>query len=300
MAMDDEQPQRDDRSGLVRDLRELSGLIDGLVAHIDLAHISEGEVRAMRSRTQQLGELLRPAVAPVPAAAERAPARVMDTLTEMIRRRELVPGDRLPPERDLAEQLGVGRNSVREAIRQLALVGLIEARQGGGTYVLDPSAAALARPFRNVVELSTARPREILEFRVVFEPLVAGLAAQRARHDPAGLRALAESLELFEEAVGTDPERALRYDGWFHARLAECTGNLIVLAVQHALVELLEGFRRRDLVDGSYDPSVGAVRGHRTIYEAVAAGDVAAAAAAMTQHLEHVARLIGEDGAPSQ
>ena len=99
----------------------------------------------------------------------------------MILAGQLGPGDQLPPERTLAELFGVGRNSIREAIRQLAALGLVEAYQGGGTFVLASDSQALVRPFRSVVELSSTTPEQMFEFRLILEPPMASIRSEERR-----------------------------------------------------------------------------------------------------------------------
>ena len=109
------------------------------------------------------------------ALPDQIAARVVAMITE----RHLKPGDRLPPERELAQVMGVSRSSLREALRALSLLGVTEMRQGDGTYLtaLDPD--ALMRPFGLVLALSDGQLQELFEARRVIEPGLAALAAER-------------------------------------------------------------------------------------------------------------------------
>jgi GntR family transcriptional repressor for pyruvate dehydrogenase complex len=206
-------------------------------------------------------------------------------LADVLRRRIAlgvhVPGDRLPSERELAEHLGVGRTTVRAAIRLLADEGLLATSRGrsGGTVVLEkarPAGVELTREFIRDV-------RDNFDFRLAVEPLAARLAAERAEpmHRWA-IRGLAEG-----EAPSLGTFRAL--DSRFHLAIAEASGNQLVLdAVRDSRAAFFQwadaAWERIDwdaLPSGERDFA----RSHRPIAEAIAAGDGAAAAAAMTEHL---------------
>ncbi len=209
---------------------------------------------------------------------------VLDALQEMIVSRELRPGDRLPTERDLAELFGVGRNSVREAIRQLALLGLVEAYQGGGTFVLESSADSLVRPFRNLVQVGGTTADKVMEFRLIFEPTVAALAA--LRRDERSLAALEEALADFEEAMRGGRDDAAAHDTRFHHLVAEATGNPVVAAVEGALMELLHAFRKQALERAGYEPGERVTHGHREVLDHIRGGDAGGAAESIRRHLE--------------
>lgn len=226
------------------------------------------------------------------AAPIRASERVLGQIIEMIRSGDPAPGGRLPPERELARTLGVGRNSLREAIRQLALLGLVEARQGGGTYVLEPNAASLVQPFSRVVELGAAEPRDIMEFRLMFEPFVAGLAAQRLTRAPARLLEIESALHAVEASGENDPEAAIEFDTLFHHQIAEAAGNPVVVAVEQALLEFLHKVRVEAVARESYRPIHAAAAGHRRIFARLREGDGLGAAQAMREHLEEVSKMI--------
>jgi len=215
----------------------------------------------------------------------RVSRQVVEQFQEKVRAGHLKPGDRLPPERELAVQFGVGRNSMREALRELDLLGLVTSRHGEGTFVAVPSAEALMAPFRAVIELSSTAGDSVMEFRRVFEPGVAALAATNLTD--AGRDLLYAALVEFENRVAAGDDTVVGADADFHLMTGHATGNPTVIGVHTALYALLKDFRS-NLSRSSYAPSDTAVAGHRLIYEAILARDPDAAAAAMREHLDDV------------
>lgn len=218
--------------------------------------------------------------------SNRLSSQVVEQFVTMIRNGELAPGERLPTERDLAERFGVGRNSIREALRELNMLGLVTSRHGEGTFVGTPDAAQIMAPFRAVIELSTPAAESILEFRLTFEPGVAALAARNITEE--GERRLKEALETFEKALAGEA-RAERTDAGFHFAVAEVTENPTVIAVHKALLELLTAFRSR-LSSETYRPDNRVAVGHRQLYAAIVGHDEEQARAMMQQHLRDVSQ----------
>jgi DNA-binding FadR family transcriptional regulator len=209
--------------------------------------------------------------------------QVADLLAADIRAGRLVPGERLPSERDLARRLEVGRASVREAIAALQVAGLVETRPGSGTFV-----AATPDEVREVHDSS---PSDLLEARAMFEPQVARLAAQRGRPDEE-IEAL---LAMMEDATGdvwNDCDRR------FHQRIAALTGNPVVLDLADRIAAVMDEPLWQRLRDDSI-----AVPGrttlhlaeHRMIYEAIAEGDADAAELYASQHIRRVRRYMTLD-----
>jgi DNA-binding FadR family transcriptional regulator len=220
------------------------------------------------------------------APVEHRPAR--SAVAEAIRARlaagELRPGDRLPPERVLAERLGVGRMTVRQALRELAAEGLLVTRRGrnGGTVVAD-APRVFPRAPEDVTARYVADLHENYEFRMALEPAVARMAAARAtREEAAVLRTLAA-----EPATSLPMYRAV--DSRFHVALAEASRN------RHALAAVREArsnlFAWADALWGRGDWSVHeatvrrALHDHVLIAEAVGARDGELAEGRMHDHL---------------
>jgi GntR family transcriptional repressor for pyruvate dehydrogenase complex len=215
------------------------------------------------------------------ALPDQIAARVVELITE----RHLKAGDRLPPERELAQAMGVSRSSLREALRALSVLGVTEMRQGDGTYLsaLDPE--ALMRPFGLVLALNDGQLQELFEARRVIEPALAALAAERIG-EPA-LDALRECLRDSAEAV-QDEEAFMRIDLELHGLIARAASNSILWHVIGSISGMgLASRRRTNPLPGLREQSV---EDHRAIVAALEARDPDAAAAAMLRHLENVQR----------
>lgn len=200
-------------------------------------------------------------------------------LRAQIRAGDLGPGDRLPSERDLAKQLGVGRVSVREALRLLQAGGYVEVRRGatGGTFV-----TALDRPYRNwlsEMRSGVSEITEILDLRIGLECQAAKLAAQRRTGEH-----LAAMESAIEELSSSDSRASFRNsDARFHGALAQASGNRrLESAIADARGEMfapLDELVFTEVVESSR-------AGHLAIYEAVRAGEPERARLAMQEHLE--------------
>jgi GntR family transcriptional regulator, transcriptional repressor for pyruvate dehydrogenase complex len=219
--------------------------------------------------------------------SRRLSGQVVQQFLTMLRNGELAPGERLPPERELAERFGVGRNSIREALRELNMLGLVTSRHGEGTFVGTPDPAQLMAPFRAVIELSAPAAESILEFRLAFEPGVAALAARNLTDD--GARRLEAALGSFETALSSQQARAEHSDAGFHFAIAQSTNNPTIIAVHQALLELLTASRSQ-LSRDTYEPDHRVAVGHREVYAAIVSRDEERARDTMHQHLLHVGR----------
>lgn len=209
--------------------------------------------------------------------------QIIERLRQLIVSGELEPGDRLPPERTLAESFGVSRNSVREAIRALAEKGVVESRRGAGTFVAQGDENALAEAFAEALSLERRRLEEVFEFRRMVEPAIAALAAERVT--PAMLRELDGLLDRQQELLMTDgPVEDL--DASFHRLLAKATGNRIVVDVLDAMHDAVSESRAAHLqTPGRMKKSL---ESHRAILVALAENNPLAARTAMVEHLQLV------------
>lgn len=207
---------------------------------------------------------------------------VVMRLREMIHRGDLRPGDRLPPERDLAKMLGVSRPTLRAGIRSLAAVGVLKSRQGAGTFVVeaDSSPALDSNPLRLLASLHGFSSAEMFEARLLLEMAITGLAAERATSEH--LAQLAEELaEMF--ATLSEPEEYLVHDMRFHQTIAAASGNRIITALMNMVVSILFDVRSKT-VHRAHDLKESAEM-HRQIFRAIREGNIEAARDAMRDHL---------------
>jgi GntR family transcriptional repressor for pyruvate dehydrogenase complex len=190
------------------------------------------------------------------------------------------PGDRLPSERDLAEQLGIGRSSVREALRILEAVGLIESRIGEGTFLTAQMGATFGRTVGFGLSLWGGVIMEILDARQFIEIESARMAAERAT--PADVQQL--EAEVFRMEAAEEYRTYLAADMNFHRLIGAATHNQIVSNIVRNLIDLLEEV----LSEAHTDQLVTKMEGratHRAIYEAIVGRDMAEAARLMREHL---------------
>ena len=199
----------------------------------------------------------------------------------------LKPGDKLPPERELAERFGVSRSAVREAIRSLELKGLVEPRPGEGTLVRTPSIDSLLDPLASLLGQRLEVVHELLEVRSMIEPHLAGRAARNAGpEDIAQLEAILER----QKAKVSRQELAIEEDSDFHYTIARASKNSVILKVVDMLMDILRESRERSLqVEGRREKSLA---GHRRILNAIKRRDVEGAEEAMRQHLAEIEGIL--------
>jgi GntR family transcriptional repressor for pyruvate dehydrogenase complex len=209
-----------------------------------------------------------------------APETVAERIERLIEERGLGRGDRLPPERRLAELLGVSRPSLREAIRALETMGRLRVRHGTGVWVQPPDAMRRLQASREVGLAELFAMREVLEIPA------AGWAAEGAARDAPSVARLAAILESMEAATEIDDLR--RHDIDFHLALAEMAGNRFLIRTMGVLHEMLrQGMDTTLTIPGRLERSRV---DHRRILQAVRAGDAAGARAAMRRHIRGAQR----------
>ena len=200
---------------------------------------------------------------------------------------KLRPGDKLPAERELAEMLGVSRSSIRDAMRSLELVGLVEPRQGAGTVVREISPDILVTPLSNILAHKRQMVGELLDFRKMLEPPLAARAATHA--SPEKVAEMDEILRRQDEKLSRG-ELAIEEDNQFHDAIARASGNSVVLKVLDILMDLLRETRALSLQrKGRPQKSIA---GHRRILGAIKRRDPAAAEAAMRQHIKDIEQIV--------
>jgi len=208
-------------------------------------------------------------------------------IERLISEGSLKPGDKLPSERELAEMFRVSRSSLRDGIRKLELLGLVEARHGEGTIVRDLSADSLVSPIASMLVRKRQLVAELLDVRKMLEPPLAGRAATNASADD--IVHLADILRRQGEKVRRG-ELAVEEDSEFHYNIARAARNSVIMKVLDVLMGLLRKTRERSLqVGGRLQRSFA---GHRRILRAIERRDAAAAEAAMRRHLEQIEEII--------
>ncbi|MDR1827411.1 MAG: FadR family transcriptional regulator [Methylobacteriaceae bacterium] len=209
------------------------------------------------------------------------PDSVFESLCDLIAAGSLLTGQRLPPERKLALMLGVSRASVREALRTLDSLGLIETRSGSGSYLIG-NAASFSKYF---VRRQTARSfelRDMLEARICLECEVVSLAARRITDEgKEALKALIDHMEKLE-----DSETFLNADFAFHELIARISTNFFLLEMLKSVRELMLEFNME--VIKRPGQRLVALEFHRGIYHALAEGDPDKSRLAMLRHLESI------------
>jgi GntR family transcriptional repressor for pyruvate dehydrogenase complex len=221
--------------------------------------------------------------------AEKLAISVVRQIETLILRGILRPGDRLPPERDLSERLGVSRPSLREAVADLSRRGLLETRAGSGVYVAD----VLGNAFSPALTGLFASHDEALLDYIAFRRDIEGLAAARAATDGSDTDlALIDTIFGKMEAVHKlrDPSREAALDADFHLAIVEASHNVIMLHMMRSMMDLLRRgvfynrsvmFRQRTTRDTLLDQ-------HRAINSALQARDADNARAAVEAHLTFV------------
>jgi GntR family transcriptional repressor for pyruvate dehydrogenase complex len=200
---------------------------------------------------------------------------------------KLKPGDMLPPERELVQRFGVSRSSIRDAIRSLEAVGLLEPRQGVGTVVRELSADAVVNPVASVLLQKRKAIDDLLDVRNIIEPALARRAALHASHKQ--IAELQEILSRQEEKVRRG-ELTTEEDSSFHYTIAVAADNTVMLKLVHVLMDLLHETRERSLqVGGRQEKSLA---GHRRILAALKQGDADEAEAAMRRHVTEIKKIV--------
>jgi len=207
---------------------------------------------------------------------------VVQNLREMVQRGELRPGDRLPPERDLAKLLGVSRPTLRAGIRSLAAVGVLQSKQGAGTFVVnnDGPPSLDSSPLRLMAALHGFTNDEMFEARKSIEMAMAGLAAERATSDQ--MASMAEELAGMYASLD-EPEQYLIHDMRFHQTVAAASANRILTALMNMVATILFDVRSKT-VKRAKDLKESAEM-HRQIYRAIRDRNPEAARNAMRDHL---------------
>jgi GntR family transcriptional repressor for pyruvate dehydrogenase complex len=214
-------------------------------------------------------------------------AAVFDRLISFVVDGTWKAGDRIPPERELCAQLGIARTSLREALKAMELVGMLDSRVGDGTFVC-PRSEFLSRPLLwAFTGTDHAELRDIMEARALLEQDLAALAAARASEDE--IRQIGESIEQTRQHIA-EGKSILEPDMAFHLMVASSAHNEVL----RNAVQLLRNLQKQWIYLKLLLPNVAAqvIEEHSAIYDAIRNRDEAAARLAMRVHLERSAQLV--------
>ncbi|MFQ5342140.1 MAG: FadR/GntR family transcriptional regulator [Anaerolineae bacterium] len=220
------------------------------------------------------------------------PEVVFKEVQRLIAEGELRPGDRLPSETEMAERFGIGRSSIREAMRALQLLGVIEVIQGKGTFVREAGILPLVVDWTRIAEIGVIS--EVMEARQFLEVLLAQLAAERATDED--IDALRNALQHSRETI-SDLETNIRAGVDFHLALADAAHNQVLALMYRTIHDLYLETARRTRITSQIARE--RLHDHELIFQAVTDRDPEAVAQAMREHLEKARQILtagGQDG----
>ncbi len=215
--------------------------------------------------------------------------QVIEQIKSMVEEGTLRKGDKLPSERDLVEQLKVSRASVREALRALEVIGLIECRHGEGNYIKTDFQYNLLEPLSILFMLEGNNPDKIWELRKVMEIEAAGLAAKNITDEQ--LLRLKELILRF--AACEDEKIQAEMDKEFHYAIAEYSGNILIFNILCSISTLIDRFikdARKSIIVRQENKEL-LLRQHHEIYLAIEKRSSSAARKAMREHLDFAGRF---------
>ena len=204
----------------------------------------------------------------------------LEQLKRYISANDILPGQKLPSERELAEQLGVARNSLREALRALETVGLIESRVGDGTFLVSQTGARIGRTIGLRLAIWGGTILEIHNARKMIEIETARVAAENATDDD--IRQLAEQLCLMD--VADQFRDYISADMNFHRLIAQASKNQIIAEIVTNLTQMLEEILKETPMD-ELSTRADESRGHHRVLAAISAHNANEAAQVMREHL---------------
>src|SRR3974390_3137808 len=209
--------------------------------------------------------------------------QIVQQVKDSIHKGALKPGDQLPPERELAEQFGVSRTAVREAVKALHEKGLVEAFPGRGTFITDGTSYTIRQSLDRITRKGDEGFAYLAEVRAILAPEIAALATTRVEDED--LEALREQVRVMDQAKN-DPDAFIEADLDFHLTLAEAAGNPIILSLIDSIVGLLPEQRL-----GIFHVDGGPDRGqyhHKKILDAIEHRDPVGAREAMKGNFKEV------------
>jgi GntR family transcriptional repressor for pyruvate dehydrogenase complex len=213
---------------------------------------------------------------------------VIEQIMDLIKSNELKPGDKLPPERELAEKLSISRGSLREAFRVLESRGLIKSKPGGGRFIREVKKEALIDTENVILNLEKSSILELLEAREIFEVKIVEVAAQRAT---------TEDIELIEKALnkmGEEEElkddKKTESDTEFHLAIASASHNFVFINIIRLHLDLLKETREKTWkIPGRREEQQ---EEHQAIFKAIKEHNSKKAGEAMLKHLKNISKAV--------
>lgn len=230
-----------------------------------------------------------------PIRREGVSTIVIDRLLGFVTTGQLVAGDKLPSERQLAETFGVSRPTIRESLRALSALGVVEINHGGGVFVSRLSAVDLLQPLTFFLTLEDVTVEKLYAARRLIEGEIAAQAAMNATQDD--IDWLDKSLVDQKETV-RNADRYRTVDSDFHKRLAVMADNPFLARAAQSMFIL--GLEFRKTASESQSVLAGSIRDHEAIVAAVRAGDGSGARDAMQKHMDFVLHTTREQGGVAQ
>jgi GntR family transcriptional repressor for pyruvate dehydrogenase complex len=222
---------------------------------------------------------------------KRITEEIVTQIRDHIANGELKAGDRLPSEREMAQQLGVSRPTVREALQVLEHTGFVEILQGSGTFIRDIGKQTFTDPLQALIDGSDQRYGDVYEFRAAIETWAVGMAAERRDHE--GIKRLGQIIDQMKKrrAVGKSVDEL---DTEFHLAIARACRNTIYFHVAKTIFHLLTQVTRisHEELFLSEQDQIKLLSDHEAIYKAVEAGDSKTARQLMQMHLKRVTQKI--------
>ncbi len=223
-----------------------------------------------------------------PIKTKKIYEEIVEQIKQLMAGGELKPGDKLLPERELAERLKVSRASVREAIRALEMMGFMEIRPGDGTFVRDTNTDDIIQPLAMFLAVEKTSLLEMFSIRMIFETATARMAAEQASEEEVGQ--IKTALERMIKSLNVqDSERGEEYDTAFHYAVAEATHNGLLIRLFRTISEDFSravSTARRQLYTDAHNPQK-IIDQHRRIFEAIKSHNPDMAAQAMLEHLTY-------------
>ena len=230
-----------------------------------------------------------------PVRAERTFEIIANKVRDQIRDGKLRTGDKLPPEREMAQQLGTSRNALREALRSLEHAGLISLHKGarGGAFITDGNPSAVAQSMEDLMHLGGSNLADVTEARLSIETAIVAIAAAKGTITAFDL--LDQNIDQVEEltqARDMDAKAALNME--FHVLLAEATGNPVLVLMMRTLMDLLRSVHRPITAEDTAD----IIKSRRRFMQLLRNREAAEAAAEIKDHLSRLHDLFSRTEMP--